>query len=228
MLYEFMHPFDGKLDEWGQQQFSQFGEDVCLWAWIETLRMTDARGFYVDVGAHHPRKGNNTYLLRKLLGWTGINIEPDPKLYAAFVEECPNCTNLQFAVGNNAGRANLTVYNHPGANTMSDTLRARQAADPRIVVVDTINVEVHRLNDILEKYLPPDRDFRLLTIDAEGLDFEIISSLDTDRYKPSLILIEDFEFDLATPDASKTFRLLQGVGYRPVSHCMVTTLYRKL
>jgi FkbM family methyltransferase len=228
MLFEHMRSFNGRMDEWGQQQFSQFGEDVCLWAWLETLVLLDNRGFYVDVGAHHPRKGSNTYLLRKVLGWTGINIEPDPKLFSAFLEECPDCINLQLAVGDKPRTDTLTIYNHPAANTVSNVLRARQSQDPRIEVVDEIAVEVRPLNEILKSYLPADRDFRLLTIDAEGSDYEIISSLDTDQYKPNLILIEDFDFNLSSPTDSKIFTFLRAIDYAPVSHCMVTTLYRRL
>jgi len=36
-------------------------------------------GFYVDVGAQHPIKNNNTYLLHKK-GWEGINIDLDQKI----------------------------------------------------------------------------------------------------------------------------------------------------
>lgn len=226
MLYEAMTPFSGRLEEWGQQQFSQFGEDVALWAWIETLGLMSTPGFYVDVGAHHPRRGSNTYLLRKLLGWTGINIEPDPKLFAVFPQECPDCVNLQIAIGASRGTVDLTVYNHPGANTASDTLRARQAGIPHMIVVDTVKVEMHTLNEVLDLHLPDSRDFRFLTVDAEGLDFEIVSSLDVDRHRPNLIMVEDFEFRMENPQHSSLFRFLSGAGYVPVSHCMVTTLYR--
>lgn len=226
MLYEFMTPFDNKLEEWGQEQFSQFGEDTVVWAWLETLGLLNRDGFYVDVGAHHPRRGSNTYLLRKLLGWSGINIEPDPALFAAFPIECPECVNLNVAIGESAGEVELTIYNHPGANTASDALKARQAADPRMVVTNVISVPMLTLNEVLEKYLSRERQFNLLTVDAEGLDYEIVSSLDTVRFRPPLVLVEDFEFDLRDARKSRIFNFLNDVGYFPVSHCMVTTLYR--
>jgi hypothetical protein len=131
-------------------------------------------------------------------------------------------------VGDKRRTETLTIYNHPAANTVSDVLRARQMRDHRIEVVDEITVEVRSLNEILKSYLPTDRDFRVLTIDAEGSDYEIISSLDTDQYKPNLILIKDFDFNLSSPGGSKIFTFLQAIGYAPVSHCMVTTLYRCL
>jgi len=226
LLYEFMQPFDGKLEKWGQQQFSQFGEDTVIWAWVETLRLQDKNGFFVDIGAHHPTRGSNTYLLRKLLEWTGINVEPDPNLFKVFVEEAKDCINLQMAIGKERGTAELTVYNHPGANTISSRLREKQAKDPRIEIVDTITVPMTTINDLLESNLPANKDFRLLTIDAEGLDFEILSGLDSEKYRPNLVAIEDFDFVLSNPENSPIYRLQKDRGYTPVSHCMVTTIYR--
>ena len=34
-------------------------------------------GFYVDVGAHHPKRFSNTYFFYKQ-GWNGINIDAMP------------------------------------------------------------------------------------------------------------------------------------------------------
>jgi hypothetical protein len=40
-------------------------------------------GFYVDVGAHHPRRYSNTNYFYKR-GWKGINIEPNPDALRIF------------------------------------------------------------------------------------------------------------------------------------------------
>lgn len=51
--------------------FSQFGEDIVI---TELLLRRKPKGFYVDVGAHHPERFSNTRLL-SLVGWTGVNID---------------------------------------------------------------------------------------------------------------------------------------------------------
>src|SRR5215510_10661697 len=53
--------------------FSQQGEDLILARLFEGQR----RGFYVDVGAHHPRRFSNTFLLYRR-GWRGLNIDAAP------------------------------------------------------------------------------------------------------------------------------------------------------
>ena len=52
--------------------YAQFGEDQVL----DELVGTKTRGFYVDVGAHHPHRLSNTHLLY-VRGWWGINIDPN-------------------------------------------------------------------------------------------------------------------------------------------------------
>ena len=45
---------------------------------VNNIFKNQKNGFYVDVGAQHPIKNNNTYLLHKK-GWEGINIDLDQK-----------------------------------------------------------------------------------------------------------------------------------------------------
>lgn len=221
-----MAAFDGRLEQWGQQCFSQFGEDVALWGALEGLNMLTPGGFFVDVGAHHPRRGSNTFLVRKLLGWNGINVEPDPNLHKVFLEECPECINLQMAVGKTRGTAELSRFNHPGVNTISESQRDNQIAGNVFSVVDTVTVEVRTMADILTEFLPKDADFRLLTVDAEGTDLDVLTSINFDVFRPTIVMIEDFQMNLAAPETSEIFRYLAARSYIPESHCRVTSLYR--
>ncbi len=228
MLSDLMAPFDGKLEKYGQQTFAQFGEDVILFAWLDTLRINRPGGFFVDLGAHHPRFSSNTYLLRKLLGWRGMNVEADPALFKVFEKECPECVNVNVAVGGTARKERLTVYNHPGANTMSDMMRERHMANAAVEIRDVIDLDVIAVNDLLNEHLPKDVEFRVLSVDVEGLDQEIIEAFDFTRWRPILILVEDFEMDLRDPNTSGIYRRMSEARYLPVAHCMVTTLYRTL
>jgi hypothetical protein len=53
--------------------YSQEGEDLIA----SRLFPNQSTGFYVDIGAHHPTRFSNTYLLYTK-GWRGINIDPLP------------------------------------------------------------------------------------------------------------------------------------------------------
>ena len=56
------------------QNFSQAFQDLFV------LSMLDGKqnGLFLEVGAHNPIDYNNTYLLEKKFGWSGVSIDIDP------------------------------------------------------------------------------------------------------------------------------------------------------
>lgn len=75
------------------QTYSQEGEDAILRRLFE---LTD-KGFYIDIGAHHPQRFSNTYFFY-LKGWNGINIEPRPGSSQLFNELRPRDINLELGI----------------------------------------------------------------------------------------------------------------------------------
>ena len=67
------------FDGFALKSYSQEGEDMVL----SRIFSDKNKGFYVDVGAHHPIRFSNTYKFYKL-GWHGINIEPNPDSFNLF------------------------------------------------------------------------------------------------------------------------------------------------
>ena len=57
-------------DIWINYSYSQEGEDMVL----KRIFDKQTKGFYIDVGAHHPKRFSNTYNFY-LKGWKGINID---------------------------------------------------------------------------------------------------------------------------------------------------------
>ena len=70
------------MDVYAEKSWSQEGEDMILLRFFEYRR----DGFYVDVGAHHPRRFSNTCALYRR-GWHGINIDATPGAMQAFRRE---------------------------------------------------------------------------------------------------------------------------------------------
>ena len=56
--------------------YAQCGEDLIIDFILNDLMVT--KGFYLDIGSHHPIKGNNTFLL-ELGGYSGICVEPNDR-----------------------------------------------------------------------------------------------------------------------------------------------------
>jgi len=76
--------------------YSQGAEDIIL----ASIFGNREKGFWVDVGAHHPQRFSNTYLF-SLKGWTGINIDALPGSMAIFKKMRPNDINPFLMKGRN-------------------------------------------------------------------------------------------------------------------------------
>src|SRR6185437_4393165 len=78
--------------------FSQEGEDLVLAREFEGK----TKGFFVDVGAHHPIRFSNTFKFY-LQGWRGINIDAMPGSIAFHARVRLEDINLEVPISNVAG-----------------------------------------------------------------------------------------------------------------------------
>ena len=81
-----------------RKSYAMDGEDTA----ISVFNKKKDKGFYVDIGAHHPIQRNNTHLLFKK-GWEGINIDVNQFSIELFNFLRPNDLNLQIAVSDKEG-----------------------------------------------------------------------------------------------------------------------------
>ncbi|ELO3576455.1 FkbM family methyltransferase, partial [Pseudomonas aeruginosa] len=157
---------------------------------LEDVRLCRAlklfpRGFYIDVGANHPRIDSVTLAFYER-GWRGINIEPLPHLHRELERERPEDLNLNLAIGEREGRATLYEMAASGLSTLDPELaRQRQAegctATPREVKVSTLDA-------ICAAHV--EGPIHFLKIDVEGLEGAVLRGLDLNRWRPWLILAE--------------------------------------
>jgi hypothetical protein len=97
---------------WVNRSWSQEGEDMALRRVFEKEKI----GFYVDVGAHHPKRFSNTYFFYRM-GWNGINIDAMPGSMKEFDKYRGRDINLELGVAKQEGILNSYVFNEPALNT---------------------------------------------------------------------------------------------------------------
>lgn len=164
--------------------FSQHGEDL----WLDLLLGGQETGFYVDVGANHPRFNSNTQRFY-LRGWTGINIEPTHQGHALFEQERPRDINLQVAVAPVEGETTLyTLSNDTTLSTLNQET-ARQMAEQLGLEVREGKVRTLPLSKIFREYVRG-RSVDFMSIDAEGYDLEVLRTNDWSLYRPTLLVVE--------------------------------------
>lgn len=187
-----------------QKSFSQNGEDIL----IDKLLGEKRTGFYVDVGAYHPSRLNNTkrFYLR---GWTGINIEPDPKKIENFYNARPKDINLNFGVANKTGKLLYYRFEPETLSTFSQTA-AEDFKKQGFRLIGTFKVKVFKLADILEKY-SKNQQIDFVSIDVEGYDYEVLESNNWKKFRPKLVCIE------AEASDDKKFEIFMAkLGYKKV------------
>lgn len=171
----FLHP--------NLRSFSQYQEDLI----VDVLCSCKPRGFYIDVGANDPDMLSNTrrYYLR---GWSGINIEPNPELYARLLAARPNDVNLNCGIAAKVGQLRFYMMS---ADTLSSFDKRAALGGGRIYgahLVNEIIVPTLRLSDVFAQYVTGEVDF--LSIDTEGYDRIVLASNDWERYRPRVVLVE--------------------------------------
>lgn len=207
---------------YGRRFYSQAGEDMLLSLYYEGKKH---KGFYVDVGAHHPYRFSNTAFFYRR-GWRGINIEPTPSLFKAFPRLRRRDINLNVGIGNGE-KLTFYVFNEGALNTFDPEIaRSRDGSyDGKYRIVGRIEVQTRTLADILDKHLPAGTPIDLLTIDVEGMDFDVLKSNDWTRYLPQFILVE-CESSLDDLADDEIYQFLHGKGYSIAGRTLYTTLFR--
>jgi FkbM family methyltransferase len=182
--------FDDDLRRAGvRASFAQCGEDLIAWFVLQEF-LGIARPGYVDVGAHHPTHLSNTALFHAL-GGRGINIEPDPGLFADFPRQRPGDVNLNLGIAPQAGTARFFLMADPTLNTFSAEEAARMERERGIAIRDVRELPVAPLSAVWER-APGPVDF--LSVDVEGHDLAVLATLDLSRHRPAVICVETVDF----------------------------------
>ena len=158
---------------------------------VNDIFKNQKNGFYVDVGAQHPIKNNNTYLLHKK-GWEGINIDLDQKNINLFNVSRKKDCNICAAISSLEKDANLYYY-HEGSpiNTLSREIADRQKA----IIKETRAIRTKTLTSILDNSKFKNKEIDFLSIDVEGVELEVLQGLNLNIYKPKIIVVELLDLD---------------------------------
>jgi len=204
-----------------RRSYAQCGEDVIARTLFDILGV--AQPSYMDIGAHHPHFLSNTFLFYQE-GSRGINVEPDPELHAKIADARPRDINLNVGVGKEPGHLDLYIMSSRTLNTLSES-EAQMYESQGYKIEDKRRVEIMTINRIIEQHLGCAPNF--LSVDVEGLDFEILTALDFERFRPLLICVETISFS-STGHGEKRTEIddfLTGLGYMRFADTFINTLY---
>ena len=206
--------------------YSQTGEDRIVGYLFNTLNIKMPT--YLDIGTNEPIISNNTFLLYDK-GCTGVCIEPDPSICKRIKKKRPKDTVLNIGVGiSNA--ASAAFYLFPGKFNGWSTFSEQEAnirktesgVSPEITAVPLMNI-----NDIMASHFNPWPNF--ISLDVEGLDFDILNSLDFERFQPEVICVETISFSITNSEIKiqAIADLMHAKGYFTYADTHVNTIFCK-
>lgn len=202
--------------------FAQEGEDLVLKRIFESQQ----KGFYIDVGAHHPQRFSNTYLFY-LKGWRGLNIDAMPGSMKSFEELRKEDINIEAAISDSSEILEYYIFDEPALNGFSRQLSANRDENSNFKIVDKKLIQTHKLSEILDRHLPPRQEIDFLSIDVEGLDYQVLLSNNWSKYRPKVILFEELSTSLEDISGrSATLSLLRDLGYELFAKTVNTSFYK--
>ena len=177
------------VPEFGRLSFSQQGEDIILYHALHDLLKLD-RPTYLDVGAAHPVRGSNTYLLYGTNS-TGVLVEPNPMFVEMLRGYRPKDTVVAAGIG--VTDASEADYYEIKGNAMLNTFSSEQVEElqkgkTESVVERVSKMPLININRVIADHLGKAPD--LLSTDIEGWDLAVIQSLDMERFRPGVICCE--------------------------------------
>ncbi len=207
-----------------QKSYSQDGEDVVLNAYFSDF--PEYKGFYLDIGALHPLRFSNTQLFYEK-GWRGINIDATPGSMSEFEKIRPEDINLECGISNIEGELTYYLFKEPALNSFN-----KEISDERIAsgweLQEEIRIKTIPINRILNKYLKSEQKIDFINIDVEGFDYDIVKSLDFEKYAPKYFLIEELDYvnnDFVNYQHTKMYKLLEEKGYKVLAKTMRTIIF---
>lgn len=215
----FLNTYNSLFTDYAIKTYSQEGEDLIL----RKVFGRKNNGFYIDIGAHHPKRFSNTYFFYKK-GWKGINIEARPGSKILFDKTRRRDLNLEFAISSEPKELTYYMFNEPALNGFSTQNVANLKDNKEYKIIKEIKLTTQRLDSVLSNHLTPKQNIDFMSIDVEGMDFDVLISNNWNLFKPSIIVIEDPDFDFKGGSKISTF--LESYKYKLFAKTFNTSFYR--
>jgi FkbM family methyltransferase len=182
-----------------QAAYSQFGEDLIIGHLFHSIGIQQPT--YLDIGANNPKFISNTYYFYQR-GSRGVLVEPNPRLCKLLRSARPGDVVLEIGIGLTS-QAEADFYVFGGIADGLSTFSKEEARHWEVVgakrfgkipVEKVIKVKLVPINQIITDNFSGKAP-NLLSLDVEGLDFDVLKGLDFERFPPDVVCVETLGYD---------------------------------
>jgi FkbM family methyltransferase len=174
-----------------KESYAQCGEDMIV-AYIFEVNLGIKNPSYLDIGAHHPSYLSNTFHFYRR-GFKGILVEPDPQQFEIIkaARSRDTCLNVGIGIGD-AAAADFYVMDDCTLSTFSKA-EVDSYARSGMKVAKVIRVPLVTVEEVIKLHATSTPNF--VSIDTEGLDLEILESIDFTRFRPQVLCVETMDHE---------------------------------
>lgn len=201
--------------------YAQGAEDLALLHFVNK-----ERGFYIDIGAHHPNRFSVTRRLYDR-GWVGINVDANPELENAFTKWRPRDKFLNFAVGTKE-QYRFTRFEESAFSTVNSEWR-EELIQGGNSVLDEVIVKGITMRELFDM-TPDNAELDVVNIDIEQGDIDALDSLGDTRNLPQKMptwLLCESPSGVQNALNSSIAKKIIALGYKPWAILPLSTLFRK-
>ena len=201
---------------------SQYQQDRIL---NETYFKNKVGGVFVDIGAHDGKTLSNTFFFEKALNWSGLCIEPLPKVFEQ-LKQNRSCILIEGAAWKEDTTKKFKIiegYPEMLSGFVDNYTEAhKKRIDDEIIQMGGKSVEVDIKCCSVTKLLLENNltNIDFLSIDVEGSELDILESVDFNKIKIDIILAENNYQD------SKLSLFLKTKGYELVQQIAIDEVYK--
>lgn len=175
-----------------ENYFSQYKQDKFL---NEVVFLNKKEGFFIDIGAHDGILFSNSLFFERVNGWSGICVEPNPSVFNKLMSNRKSI-NLNVCIGSENKKVKFTQiegYSEmlSGITEKYDGRHIERINNDILIKggkINEIEVDMITLSDVIELR---NKRIDFISIDTEGNEFDIVSSIDFDLLDVKSLVVEN-------------------------------------
>lgn len=177
----------------GAQSYSQAGEDLITFFILSNMQQIPSSISYLDIGCNHYKNINNTYFFYQR-GLHGVLVEANPNMIADLNKYRPRDTVLNYGIGPKTGSImNFYITSDGGLSSFNrEFIDLSISENASVSISKVVPIEIMSINDIISNHF--DSCPNILSIDIEGDELSALSTMDFQKFRPLIFIIETVEY----------------------------------
>jgi FkbM family methyltransferase len=207
---------NSQVDTFAPESYAQNGEDIILSGLLNARMRTQKRSmksvFYIEIGANQPIATSNSYLLYRKFGAHGVLVEANPDLIPDLERVRPRDKVVHTAISTTR-EPSLTLHvgnAHELSSLNPDHVRSIVEFGGAGGIAREVTVRNMHINDFLASYAQ--KNFDMLSIDCEGIDYDLLRAADFDNFKPFIVQCEPSEYFIPA-NGARMISLMESRSY---------------